>query len=453
MSNRIQSKPTAGLSYSPNEPKYWDRQGLDKEIDRVFDICHGCRLCFNLCPSFPALFGAIDAQPETDVQKLTAADRQRVIELCYGCKQCEVRCPYTPAEGHEFQLDFPRLVLRAKAVAAKEQGGVALREKLLGNPDRLGKVAGLTPRLANWANRVSFHRVLMEKMVGIHRDKKLPDFAVQSFARWVANGGLPAPPVSPSAKVALFYTCFVNYNNPEPGKAAVAVLARNNCAVTCPEQNCCGMPALDGGDIEFARRQARDNVKSLAPLVRQGYRVAAINPTCSLMMRKEYPRLLEGEQVQLVAGAVVDTHELLFDLRKQGLFNRDFHSTPGSVAYHLPCHLKAQNIGLRSRDLMRLIPNAQVTTTDACCAHDGTWAMKKEFFALSMKWGKKAFDDMSERGAKLMATDCPLAAIQFEQATGTRPLHPLEVLARAYEPRGFETPVPPAVASGQESAQ
>jgi glycerol-3-phosphate dehydrogenase subunit C len=440
MSSRIESRPTDGLTYDPNEPKYWDRAGFEKELTRVFDICHGCRLCFNLCPSFPALFDAVDAKGD-DVRHLTAAERERVVDLCYGCKLCELRCPYTPRDGHEFQLDFPCLMMRGKAIKAREQG-LSVRERMLGDPDRLGRLSSRLPALANWANKNPLQRLIMERAVGIHRHKKLPEFVGETFERWVAKQGLPAAPAQPVAKVAIFHTCFINFNNPAPGKAAIEVLAKNNCAITCPKQNCCGMPALDGGDIEFAKKEAAANVASMLPLARAGWRVAAMNPTCALMMRQEYPRLLGTEDARIVAAAVADPHELLYELRRKDLFNREFRSTPGSIAYHVPCHLKAQHIGLRSRDLMRLIPEVQITGVDACCAHDGTWAMKKEHFELSMKWGEKAFGPMRDAGAAVMATDCCLAALQIEQATGTRPLHPIEVLARAYQPDGFDQPVP-----------
>ncbi|MGD0076323.1 MAG: heterodisulfide reductase-related iron-sulfur binding cluster [Candidatus Binataceae bacterium] len=449
--SRIESKPTPFLSYNSTEAKYWNRNGLDQEIERVFDICHGCRLCFNLCPSFPELFAAVDAN-NGEVRALSAAQKERVVDLCYGCKLCEVKCPYTPADGHEFQLDFPRLVLRAKAVRAREQG-VGMRERMLGNPDLLGKLGSVTPRLANWTCHQPLHRRLMELMLGIHRDKILPDFASETFEAWLKRVGLPAAPAEPAAKVALFHTCFVNFYNPAPGKAAIAVLAKNGCAIASPGQNCCGMPALDGGDVAFAQKQAAANVASMMPLVRQGYRIAAINPTCSLMMRKEYPNLLAGDEVREFAAAVADTHELLYELRRANKFNRDFRSTPGRVGYHLPCHLKAQGIGPRSRDLMRMIPGAEIITVDACTAHDGTWAMKKEFFDLSQKWGDKAFSGMRGVEARVMATDCPLAAVQFEQALGTRPIHPIEILARAYEPDGFPDPVKPPAESPTEEQQ
>lgn len=445
---RIEARPTDATTYNSAEPRYWEREKLDREIDRAFDICHGCRLCFNLCPSFPALFEAVDARGD-DVRNLTPAEKQRVIDLCYECKLCEVRCPYTPRDGHEFQLDFPRLMLRARAVHAHEHG-VKLREKMLGNPDRAGRLGNLVPALANWACRSPFQRRMMEKMLGIHRDKKLPEFAGETFEAWLRRTRLPPEPAEPSAKVVLFHTCFVNYYNPAPGKALVSVLSRNGCAVASPQQNCCGMPALDGGNVEFARKQARQNIASMIPLVRRGYRIAAINPTCSLTMRREYPNLLDTPESRELAAAVADPHEVLYELRRAGKFNREFRSTPGNLAYHVPCHLKAQNIGLRSRDLMRQIPGTEVTTVDACTAHDGTWAMKKEFFELSMKWGEKAFAGMRGAGAAVMATDCPLAAIQIEQATGVRPLNPAEILDRAYQADGFPTPVVPPAPTQEE---
>ncbi|MGA2411721.1 MAG: anaerobic glycerol-3-phosphate dehydrogenase subunit C, partial [Candidatus Binataceae bacterium] len=427
--SRIEARPTDALSYNPNEAKYWERGKLDQEIIRVFDICHGCRLCFNLCPSFPALFEAVDAKGD-DVRNLTNAEKQRVIDLCYECRLCEVKCPYTPHDGHEFQLDFPALVLRARAVGARENG-LHLRERVLGNPDRAGKFGTIAPKLANWSCRSTVQRRLMEQLIGIHRDKQLPEFAEETFERWVARNGLPVAPSEPAAKVAVFQTCTVNYYNPAPGKALVKVLERNNCAIKCPKQNCCGMPALDGGDVAFAQKQARSNIAALLPLVREGYRIAAINPSCSLMMRRDYPTLVGTPEASELAAAITDPHELLYTLRRAGQFNREFRSTPGKIAYHIPCHLKAQNIGFRARDLMRQIPGVEVISVEACTAHDGTWAMKKENFMLSMKWGEKAFAGMREAGAAVMATDCPLAAIQIEQGTGGRPLNPIEILDRA----------------------
>ena len=428
----IKGAPTPGMSYDPNDPVYWDPQGLAQEIQRVFEICNGCRLCFNLCPSFPELFNALDRQ-DGDVRKLDAPTTDRVIDNCYQCKLCYVKCPYTPDDKHAFQLDFPRLMLRANFLR-KKQRGIGLRERVLSRPELVGKLARLTPGLANWANRQPLLRAGLQFGLGIHKDKILPEFHRERFEDWYRK---QPPPSGDPNRAVLFSTCFINYNHPDLGRDTMEVFSRNGIALGLPKQNCCGMPAMEAGDIELAKHLARDNVAALLPHVRAGRKVIAMNPTCSYMMRKEYAELLGTPEARDVAAAIMDPCEFLFQLKQEGKFNRDFRSTPGGVAYHVPCHLRAQNIGFRSRDLMRLIPQTTVKMVEQCCGHDGTWAMRKEFFPLSLLSGKKAFEQMQAVEAPVMATDCPLAAIQFQQAIGQRPIHPLQVLARAYRPGGF----------------
>ena len=280
---RIHAQPTDGMAYSPLAPHYYDADKLQPELTRVFDICHGCRLCFNLCPSFPALFQAVDRHGG-DVTKLTGAETDRVIDTCYQCKICYVKCPYTPDDGHQFQVDFPRLLARAKAIRVRRHG-LGLRERLLGNPDLLGRLAGLTPWLANLANRLAPNRWLLEKLLGVHRHKLLPAFHGQTFLRWFQRHRAGLKLDGPQGKVFYFPTCFVNYNNPEIGKAAVRVFARNGLTVACDYRQCCGMPALDGGDVPGAQKLARANIAQLLPYVREGYTVLVTNPTCSMMMR------------------------------------------------------------------------------------------------------------------------------------------------------------------------
>lgn len=433
----IKGTPTEGLTYNPNDRKYWNKTALAQEVERIFDICHGCRLCFNLCPSFPALFQAVDAHGG-DVRRLTQAETDNVIDTCYQCKLCYIKCPYTPDDGHEFQLDFPRLMLRANAVRGREKG-IPLRSRMLARPELIGKIGNAAPDLANWANRQPLVRGLMEAAAGIHRDKQLPEFHGETFENW--RLGRPEPEGDRNLAV-LFHTCFVNYNNPGIGKDAVDVYSRNGISLGCPKQNCCGMPALESGDVKLAREMAESNVASLAPHVDAGRKVVVINPSCSFMLRKEYAELLGTQAAKKVAANTMDLCEFLFERKRKGEFNRGFLSTPGNVAYHIPCHLKAQNIGFRSRDMMRLIPGARVTMVEQCSAHDGTWAMKKEFFPLSMLTAKKAFDEMKDVKAEVTASDCPLAAIHFEQGTGVRPIHPIQVLARAYREDGFPARAP-----------
>ncbi|MDX1982218.1 MAG: heterodisulfide reductase-related iron-sulfur binding cluster [Bryobacteraceae bacterium] len=430
----IKGEPTDGLTYNPNDAHYWDKAGLAKEVERIFEICHGCRLCFNLCPSFPALFNAVDRH-DGDVRQVTAGETDYVIDTCYQCKLCYVKCPYTPDDKHEFQLDFPRLMLRANALRRRETG-ISLRSKMLARPGLVGQLGGATPDIANWANKQPLLRGVMEAAIGIHKDKQLPEFHAETFEDW--HHGRGTPPGDPNLAV-LFHTCFVNHNNPQIGKDAVDVYSRNGVSLGCPKQNCCGMPALEAGDFKLAREMAAANVASLLPHAERGRKIVAINPTCSYMLRKEYGELLGTEGAKRVGAAAMDLCEFLFERKRQGHFNRDFKSSPGNIAYHLPCHLKAQNIGYRSRDMMRLIPGAKITMVEQCSAHDGTWAMKKEFFPLSMLTAKKAFDEMKEAKANVFASDCPLAAIQFEQGIGERPIHPIQVLARAYREDGFPT--------------
>lgn len=433
----IKGQPTEGFTYNPNDPKYWDPAGLAAEVDRIFEICHGCRLCFKLCPSFPELFDAVDRH-DGDVRKLNPAEKERVYDTCYQCKLCYVKCPYTPDDGHEFQLDFPRLLMRVQA-QRRRKTGIALREKILSRPEEVGRLAGATEGLTNWANRQPILRKGLEATLGIHQDKLLPDFHRETFEDWLAKQPKPA---GDDTKAVLFATCFVNHNNPQIGKDAVDVYSRNGISLSCPKQNCCGMPAIEAGDVELAKKLASRNVASLAPHAEAGKKILAVNPTCSYMLRKEYTDLVPGDASKKVAEATRDLSEYLFERKREGEFSRDFKSTPGQIAYHLPCHLKAQNIGYRSRDVMRLIPGAKIKLVDQCSAHDGTWAMKKEFFPLSLLAGKKAFDEMQEAQAETYVSDCPLAAIQFDQAIGTRPIHPIQVLARAYRSDGFPTPVP-----------
>jgi glycerol-3-phosphate dehydrogenase subunit C len=428
----IKGTPGPGLSYDPNAAVYFDRGALQQELERVFDICHGCRLCFNLCPSFPDLFNAVDLH-DGDVRRLTPSEVDRVIDTCYQCKICYVKCPYTPDDGHAFQLDFPRLLMRANAIRRKARG-IPLRNRVLARPELLGEAARLTPGIANWSNRQPLFRVLMEHTLGVHREKLLPEFHGETFMDWYRKQRAVAGDPS---RAIFFVTCSVNYNNPQIGKDAMAVYAHNGIALSAVKQNCCGMPAVEAGDIDLAQRMARANVDALLPHVRAGKKILIADPTCSYMMRKEYPELVGWPEAREIAAAVMDVSEFLFQLKQEGKFNREFRSTPKNIAYHLPCHLKAQNIGYRSRDMMRLIPGTTVKLVEQCCGHDGTWAMKKEFFPLSKLAGKKAFDEMTAAEADVLASDCPLAAVQFDQMLGRRPIHPIQVLARAYREDGF----------------
>jgi len=439
----ISYKPTEGLSYDPTEEKYWDADALQGELTRVFEVCHGCRMCFKFCDSFPDLFSFIDDNHDGDVRKITADETESVMNSCFQCKLCEVECPYTPRDSHEFQLDFPKLVHRYTAQKAKKEG-IAFKHQILGNPDLAGTMARMSFGLANTMNRVSAHRWLMEKVLGVHRDKLLPDFASTTFEKWAQGEGKLAESPTEEAEAVLFQTCYVQNNEPHIGRDTVEVMEKNAVKMDCAAGlGCCGMPAWEKGDLETLRARAKHNLDRLEPWVEQGAKVVVVNPTCSMMMRREYPELLEGEdrvRAEKLAEQVRDSSEYLWSLRKEERFNTDFESSPGdTVSYHAPCHLRAQAVGFRGRDLMRKIPGVKPKMVMECCGHDGTWAMSVEGFEPSQKVGKKAFDGMKKVGAEIWATDCPLAAIQFQQHAGVKPMHPMTVLARAYRADGFES--------------
>lgn len=417
------------MAFELDKEAFWNQSKTEGEIRRVFDICNGCRRCFNLCPSFSDLFGRLDKESvDGDAEKLGSEDLRSVTDLCYQCKLCFNNCPYTPP--HRWDLDFPRLMLRSKAVQVRREGQ-SLQDRFLGQVDRIGRLGSFFAPFSNWANRNPFNRWLMEKFLGIHRDRILPRYASETFRRWFDKRGAKNSPTD-GRKVALFYTCSVNYNQPDIGKACVKVLEKNGIQVVCPEQRCCGMPYLDGGDIEATQKSARANIETLHALVKEGYDVVVPGPTCSYMLKQEYPVLIEGGEVQKVAERTFDICEYLMALHSEGKLDTRFAKGIGRVAYQIPCHLRAQNMGYKSRDLMQLIPDTTVHLIEKCSAIDGTWGLKQQYFNLSLKVAEPLLREIRQSQPDLTASDCPLAGLQIEQGIGERPFHPVQVLAMAY---------------------
>lgn len=438
----ISYQPTAGLCYDPNDKTYWQPEALQLEIERAFEICHGCRMCFKYCDSFPTLFSLIDDKYDGDVRKINAEETDQVMEQCFQCKLCEVQCPYTPRENHEFQLDFPRLVHRYKAVRAKRHK-IKRREKVLGNPDLAGKMARASLGLANVMNRNGAHRWFLEKVLGIHREKLLPDFAGSTFENWASQAGkIQSARQEAAPEAVLFQTCYVQNNEPQIGRDTLEVLEKNQVPTACVKGlACCGMPAWESGDLERMQALAKHNMDLLLPFVERGAKVLAINPTCAMMMRREYPELVppeEKERATKLADAIRDPSEHLWSIRNEPRFNTEFKSAPEeAVSYHAPCHLRAMAVGFKGRDLLRKIPGVKPGTVMECCGHDGTYAMKVEGFEPSARIGKKAFEGMKAKETEVWSTDCPLAALQFKQHAGVKPMHPMTILAKAYREDGF----------------
>ena len=439
MADPISYQPTEGLSYDPSDSIYWSKDALDKEVERVFEVCHGCRMCFKYCDSFPSLFDFVDNEHDGDVRKLTEPRVDTVMAQCFQCKLCEVQCPYTPRDSHEFQLDFPKLVHRWAAQKV-EREGLSFRDRVLGDPDATGRLARASFGMANVANRTALHRWFLEKLLGIHRDKQLPEFASSTFERWARDEGLMG---DPGAEAVLFQTCYVQNNEPQIGRDTVAVYNHNQVETRCVAGlQCCGMPAWEHGDLASVRAQAKKNLDLLEPHVDAGSKVIALQPSCAMMLRREYPELVAEEdrpRAKKLAEAVRDPSEYLWSIRKEDRFADEFKSAPSArVSYHAPCHLRAQAVGFRGRDLIRRIDGVdKITTVMECCGHDGTYAMKVEGFEASQRAGARSFEGMKEADAEVWVTDCSLAAIQFEQHAGVRAMHPMSVLARAYREDGF----------------
>ncbi|MGA7616271.1 MAG: heterodisulfide reductase-related iron-sulfur binding cluster [Thermoanaerobaculia bacterium] len=417
--------------YDLRDPKFYDENEVEAELRRVFDVCHTCRMCFNYCPSFPSLFDAIDRHErsgEGEVDALTKPELDEVVDLCYQCKLCYVKCPYTPP--HKFMLDFPRLMLRAKAARAK-RAGVTLPDRFLGNPDLSARRStGPLARFVNWMNRQRVVRVLMERTVGIHRDRMLPEFATETFEKWMKRHRQPN--VAGENRVAIFETCSVNYNYPNIGIAAVQVLERNGKTVLRPRQVCCGMPALDGGDVDLAVANARKNVDVLYPLVKEGVPILVLGPTCGYVIKKEWPDLLGTEEAKAVAEKTFDIGEYLAKEKAAGRLDTSFSVPQGKLAYHIPCHLRAQNIGQPFRQVLGAIPETSVEAVEQCSAVDGTWGLKKEYYTKSRQCAGKLCAGMKNANADRMISDCMLAGLNVLEELGTQPAHPIEVLRDAY---------------------
>jgi Fe-S oxidoreductase len=324
--------------------------------------------------------------------------------------------------------------MRANLVDAK-QTGASFADRVFGDTDLVGRLASLAAPLVNWTNRNPFMRGLMEKYLGVHRDRLLPTFHSETFAKWIRKRPASPRPSSPKPngeeKVALFYTCTVNYNEPEIGKAAVGVFQKNGIECLVPEQQCCGLPFLDGGLMDRARKKIESNVAALSRAVRQGYKIVVPSASCSYMLKQDYPRFLPTDDSRLVAENTYDLSEYLVKVHERGNLDMGFSQEIGKIRYHQPCHLKAQNIGFKAQELMELIPGAEVKRMQCCSGHDGSWSVKKENFEASMKVGKPLFKFLKTEDA-CTVTDCPLSAIQVQQGTGKKPVHPVVVMARAY---------------------
>jgi Fe-S oxidoreductase len=427
------------ITYDPHHPKYLDEKDVRDELTRVYDLCHGCRLCFKFCTSFPTLFDFVDRHEDQDAGKLTPAQQDQVVDECFQCKLCYINCPYIP-ELHEWALDFPRLMLRADAMRhATNQ--VPARKKLttavMGRTDLLGTVSTKASPVMNkvmGAKEGSLVRKLVEKTAGVSSVRLLPPFAKVRFTTWF-NQRPRLRLGKRQGRVAVFPTCLVEYQEPGIGQDLVKVYERNGIECTLTDStDCCGAPFLHSGDLDAFTKVATKNVKALAATVRKGNDIVVPQPTCGYVLKKDYIDYVGGEDARLVAEHTFDAAEYLMKVHKADGTTLDTDFTgdiPETITYHTPCHLRAQNIGFKSRDLMKLT-GAKVKLVQQCSGIDGMWGLRAENAELSIPIAKKLGDEIIRADGDVVTGDCHLANTAINEQTGREPLHPLQLIARAY---------------------
>jgi Fe-S oxidoreductase len=423
-------------------PEFFDDDALRKEQARVFDICHGCRRCVSLCGAFPTLFDLVDNSATMEVDGVAPADYWKVVDQCYLCDVCYMtKCPYVPP--HPWNVDFPHLMLRAKAKRFRDRP-LPARDRVLTSTDAVGRLATIpvVVQAVNTVNTLPVARKVMQRVLGVAADAWLPPYATTRFRdavrpslKWPVRNGTRTP-----GKVAIFATCYVNYNEPGIGDDLVKLLGHAQIPYALAESEvCCGMPKLEIGDLASVESLKLQNVPVLAALARDGWALLTPVPSCTLMFKQELPLLFpDDDDVAVVAAATYDPFEYFGLRERDGLLDKPDVRTLGNVSYHIPCHSRVQNVGQKTREVLEWIPGTAVNTVERCAGHDGTWGVKQEFFAASMRIGKPVFQRMSDAEPDYISSDCPIAGRRIEQGIAeaggrkARKAHPLTLLRIAY---------------------
>ena len=427
-------------------PDFYNEGKALAEMERVFDICHGCRRCVSLCQSFPTLFDLVDATDDGEVHGIKKQAYWNVVDQCYLCDLCYMtKCPYTPP--HPWQLDFPHLMLRAKAIKHKN-GHVAAKEKFLASTDVHGQFAGIpiVVDVVNAVNKTKTARKQMDSVLGVHPDAWMPSLAGQRF-RWgraMNNTAFPAVNGQRTpGKVAIFATCYVNYNEPGIGADLIKLLDHNEIPYEIVEkEQCCGMPRLELGDLDSVEQSWKANMPVLAKYARDGWAIVSAIPSCTLMFKQELPLMFPADaDTQRVKKAMFDPFEYFIARHKDGLLKTDFKAALGTVSYHIPCHGRVQNIGKKTEEMFKLIGQTvalKLNTVERCSGHAGTYGVKTPYHAVAMKIGKPVFKSMAKDEPDFITSDCALAGHHIAQGmaqagTPAKALqHPLSLVRIAY---------------------
>lgn len=420
-------------------PEFYNEDSLFKELERIYDICHGCRRCVSLCNSFPTLFDLVDESETMEVDGVDKKDYWKVVDHCYLCDLCYMtKCPYVPP--HEWNLDFPHTMLRAKAVKFKK-GETSTRDKILTSTDKVGSLAGIpvVSNIVNAANKMAPARKILESTLGVHADAVVPQYhsntARKRLGSHKSNATVETTDQT-SGKVAIFTTCYGNRNAPQIVEDLVAVFEHNNIATTLVgTEVCCGMPKLELGDLESVEQAKNTNVPAMIKMIDEGWDIVGPVPSCVLMFKQELPLMFpEDADVQKVKQHIYDPFEYLILRNKAGKLKTDFNEKLGKISYHASCHLRVQNIGLKTREVLELVPDTQIDTIERCSGHDGTYAVKKEFHDISMKICRPVVNKVKKFEPDYYASDCPMAGDQIQNGlkSDEGASHPLSLLRKAY---------------------
>ncbi len=420
--------------------EFSDPAALDAELARVFDICHGCRRCFSLCNSFPTLFDAVDATASGEVHEVPKTAYWQVVEHCYLCDMCYMtKCPYVPP--HEWNVDFPHLMLRAKAKSFQD-GKASLRDKVLSSTDAVGALAGIpvVAEAVNALNASAVGRSVLEKVLGVDPESPVPKYHSRSARKRlkdrIGRQAEPSPAGETQGRVVVFATCYGNRNHPGLVEDLVAVLDHNGIGTALTRsERCCGMPKLELGDLESIEKLKDANIDELDAFARDGWDLTAVVPSCVLMFKQELPLLFpDDERVQRVANAFYDPFEYLMLRHRAGKLKTDFSTSLGKISYQVPCHLRVQNIGLKTREVLELVPGTEVHAIERCSGHDGTYGVKKEYAAVSRKIARPVARQVDAAAAQHFTSDCPMAAEQIAivAESNIEATHPIQLLRRAY---------------------
>ncbi len=416
--------------------EFYDQDACDKELARVFDICHGCRRCVNLCDAFPTLFDLIDESPTMELSDVPRTDYGKVVDQCYLCDLCyQTKCPYVPP--HPWQVDFPHLMLRAKAIAFKKKKS-SLRDKMLSATDTVGRFASMpvVNLLVNTANRKSFFRILLDKILHVHPKAPLPPYR---RSKTVMEPSLvdPVDAGPTQGKVAIFATCYGQYNRPEIVDDLATILQHNGIIIKqFSSLRCCGMPKLELGDLETVAQNMEHNIQPMVEMIEEGYDIISPIPSCVLMFKQELPLMFPDHHgVQQVRKHIYDPFEYLMHRHKSGLLNTDFKQSLGHIVYQVACHQRVQNIGTKTRDVLSIVPDTQVEVIERCSGHDGTYAVKRETYEKAAKIVRPVVRMTREKKADRYTSDCPMAATHIAHHLGSDNLHPatpITLLRQAY---------------------